>query len=266
MKKVFEFDDICAVEIALANLRRYNQAMYISLTDDYIDKDVVERYFRAQEGSTEKLQLRKQIRAAAIMSCNDNPDIPEKYKRKVGDRMSREFVSAMDAAAVDFRYLSGEFGMPGTTKAEEEREKRHKEIAIVRKTHYLDRITKQLRKTGVRIVEKEGLKTILEIVIDEEPVVKWTTRSLMFVSRFIPESVKEASKKTAKKVWEKTNNIIEKNIERFEKTYFGSKVKRVMETKVAPVVKKGYEKVSNLCSSVKQGAKSLWTGFKSVFA
>lgn len=266
MKKVFEFDDVCAVEIALGNLRRYNQAMYISLDEGHIDKYIAEEYFRVKDGSDEKLQLRKQIRAAAIMSCNDNPDIPEKYKRKVGDRMSREFVSAMDAAAVDFQYFSCEFGMPGSVKAEEEREKRHKQIAIVRKTHFIDKATKQIRKTGVRIVEKEGIQTVLEFATDNEPVVKWTTKALMITSRFVPDSVKEATKRTATKAFEKANNIIDKNIERFEKTSFGSKVKNVMETKVAPVVEKGYEKVSEFCSTVKQKANSFMTGLKSIFA
>lgn len=267
MKKVFVFDDVCAVEIALGNLRRYNHAMYISLDEEYIDQDVAERYFRAKEDSEEKMQLRKQIRAAAIMSCNDNSDIPEKYKRKVGDRMSREFVSAMDAAVVDFQYFSGEFGMPGSIDAEAEREKRHKEISIVRKTHYIDKATKQLRKSGIRIIEKEGIKTIFEVAINDSPdVIKWSTRATMFATKLIPESVKEATKQTATKAFENTANIIDKNIERFEKTSFGSKVKNVMETKVAPVVQKGYEKVSELASSVGRELKSLWTKAKSKFA
>lgn len=267
MKRVFEFDDVCAVEVALGNLRRYNQAMYISLDEEYIDKEIAEKYFRAKEGSEEKKQLRKQIRAAAIMSCNDNPDIPEKYKRKVGDRMSREFVSAMDAAAVDFQYFSSEFGMPGSLKAEAEREKQHKEISIVRKTHYIDKVTKQIRKSSIRIVEKKGIKTFVEVVTNESPdVVRWATRAIMFATRLIPESVKEATKQTAKKAFEKATNIIDKNIERFENTSFGSKVKNVIETKVAPVVQKGYEKVSKFCSSVKQKTKSILTGIKSIFA
>lgn len=267
MKRVFEFDDVCAVEIALGNLRRYNHAMYISLDEEHIDKDVAEKYFRAKEGSEEKIQLRKQIRAAAIMSCNDNPDIPEKYKHKVGDRMSREFVSAMDAAAVDFQYYSGEFGMLNTPKAEAEREKRHKEIAIVRKTHYLDKVTKQVRKSSITVGTKEGISFVVKEVVNESPdVVRWSTRAIMFATKLIPESVKEATKQTAKKAFEKAGNIIDKNIERFEKTSFGSKVKNVIETKVAPVIQKGYEKVSDLASSAKRGLKKIWTGAKSIFA
>lgn len=266
MKKTFEFDDIVAVEIALANLRRYNQAMYISLDDSHIDNEIAEKYFRAPDGSEEKLILRKAIRAAAIMSCNDNPDIPDKYKRKVGDRMSREFVSLMDAAAIDFQYFSGEFGMPGTSKAEKEREKRHKEIAIVRKTHFIDKTTKKIRKRGLRIVEKSGIEKIILIGIEEEPVARWTARSIMWASDLIPGEVKKKIKEKAEDAWEKASNTINRHIERFERTSFGSKVKTVMENKVMPVVEKGYNKVADACSSLKNKAKSLWTKTKSIFA
>lgn len=266
MKKTFEFDDIVAVEIALGNLRRYNQAMYISLDNSHIDNEIAEKYFRALDGSEEKINLRKAIRASAIMSCNDNPDIPDKYKRKVGDRMSREYVSAMDAAAIDFQYFSGEFGMPGTVEAEKEREKRHKEIAIVRKTHYIDKTTKQIRKRGFRVVEKSGIETIISVVTDDVPTVKWTTRVIMFVSRLIPDDVKIKIKEKAENAWEKASNTINRHIERFEQTPLGSKLKNVMENKVTPVIEKGYNRVADVCSSIKNKAKSLWTKAKSFFA
>lgn len=266
MKKIFEFDDIVAVEAALGNLRRYNQAMYISLDNTQVDNEIAERYFRAPDGSEEKINLRKTIRAAAIMSCNDNPDIPDKYKRNVGDRMSREYVASMDAAAIDFQYYSGEFGMPGTLKAEEEREKRHKEIAIVRKTHFIDKATKKIRNRGIRIVEKEGIERIIQVVIDDEPTIKWTTRAIMWVSDIIPEHVKQKTKTMASDAFEKASNIIDSHMERFERTSFGRKVMSVMREKVKPVLERGYDKVSAICSTVKNTAKRLYTGFKSFFA
>lgn len=266
MKKVFEFDDIVAVETAIGNLRRYNQAMYMSLDDARIDTGIAEKYFRAADGSEEKLKLRKMVRAAVIMACNDNPDIPDKYKRKVGDRMSREYVSAMDAAAIDFGYFSGEYGMPGSVKAEEERERRHKEIALVRKTHFIDKVTKKIRSRGIRIVEKSSIEKIIQVVADEEPTIRWATRGIMLASDLIPKEVRQKIRTMAAKACEKASNIIHYRIERFERTPFGSKVMNVMRNKVEPVLEKGFDKVSAACSKIKSTAKSISIGIKSIFA
>ena len=46
MIRTFEFDDIAAVDASLKNLRRYNQAMYISVDEKLIDNDLAELYFR----------------------------------------------------------------------------------------------------------------------------------------------------------------------------------------------------------------------------
>ena len=115
MIRTFEFDDIAAVDASLKNLRRYNQAMYISVDEKFIDNDLAELYFRAEEGSQEEIALEKMIGAAAIHACNDNPDIPQKYKQKVGNRMQREFLSSFRASKVDFLYHSGQLGMPSFT-------------------------------------------------------------------------------------------------------------------------------------------------------
>ena len=77
MIRTFEFDDIAAVEASLKNLRRYNQAMYISVDEKFIDNELAELYFRSEEGSDKKIALEKMIGAAAIQACNDNPDIPQ---------------------------------------------------------------------------------------------------------------------------------------------------------------------------------------------
>lgn len=265
MIRTFEFDDIAAVDASLKNLRRYNQAMYISVDEQLIDKDLAERYFRAKEGSNEEIALEKMIGAAAIQACNDNPDIPQKYRQKVGNRMQREFLSSFRASKVDFLYYSGQFGMPTTTLAEKERARRHKEIAIVGKTHFIDKATKMIRRYSVRLVEKEGLRKVFEVITDSGSTIKWATRAVMWAAYLIPDSVKNKVKETAKRAFEKTANIIEKNVERFANTSFGSKVMNVMNTKVAPIIERGVEKVVAACSTVKQKAKSWWTRTKSFF-
>ena len=82
----------------------------------------------------------------------------------------------------------------------------------------------------------------------------------------IPERVKNKVKATAKEYFEKTANIIEKNIDRFAKTPYGSKVVNVINTKVAPIIERGIENVAQVCSTVKQEIKSAWTKLKSRFA
>lgn len=266
MIRTFEFDDIAAVDASLKNLRRYNQAMYISADEKLIDNDLAELYFRSEEGSKEEIALEKMIGAAAIQACNDNPDIPQKYKQRVGNRMQREFLASFRASKVDFLYHSGQLGMPTTIQAEKERERRHKEIAIVGKTHYLNKATKIIRRRSIRIAEREGIRKVLEVITDNEPTIKWTTRAAMWATSLIPDSVKNKVKATAKKAFEKTANIIEKNVERFANTSFGSKVVTVMNTKVAPILERGVEKVAKACSTIKQKAKSFWTTVKSIFA
>ena len=266
MIRTFEFDDIAAVEASLKNLRRYNQAMYISVDEKLIDNDLAELYFRAEEGSKEEVAIEKMIGAAAIQACNDNPDIPQKYKQQVGNRMQREFLSAFRASKVDFFYHSGKFGMPTTILAEKERERRHKEIAIVGKTHYLDKATKIIRRRSIRLAEKEGIRKVVETITDKELTIRLVTQATLCVASLIPESVKNEAKTVAKNVFEKTANVIEKNVERFANTPFGSKVINIMNTKVAPMIERGVEKVAEVCSTVKQKAKSFWTKVKSRFA
>ena len=123
-----------------------------------------------------------------------------------------------------------------------------------------------IRRRSVRLVEKEGLHKVFEVITDSEPTIKWVTRAVMWAAYLIPDSVKNKVKETAKRAFEKTANIIEKNVERFANTSFGSKVMNVMNTKVAPIIERGVEKVVTACSTVKQKAKSLWTKVKSFFA
>lgn len=266
MIRTIEFDDIAAVEASLKNLRRYNQAMYISVDETFINKELAEPYFRAEESSADEISLEKMIGAAAIKACNDNPDIPQEYKQKVGNRMQRELLSSFRAAKVDFMYYSGQLGMPTSIKAEKEREKRHKEIAIVAKTNYINKATKIIRRRSVRIAEKEGVRKVLEVLTDSEPTIKWTTRVIMWATSLIPDEVKDKVKETSIIAIERTAAIVNKNIERFANTHFGSKVVKVMNEKVAPVIQRGVEKVAEICSQVKQKAKSMWTKIKSYFA
>ncbi|MBQ0057514.1 MAG: hypothetical protein KBT20_07650 [Bacteroidales bacterium] len=266
VKKEFEFDDCVAVDAGLKNLRRYNQAMYISLDQEYIDSSLVEKYFRAEEGSVEEAVYEDALSAAAICCCNDDPDIPQKYKKKVGDRMHREYIASLRASKVDFLFHSGELGMPTTREAEHEREARHKDIAIVQKAHYLDKVTKTIRKRGTRIVQKEGIKTVLEVVTDNEPTIKWTTRILMCATSLIPQKVKEKTKETANKAYEYVANTVSYHASRLANTTVGQKVLDVYEKKVEPVLKKGYEVVSKTCSTIAQGVKSMWKRLKSIFA
>lgn len=266
MKRVFEYDDASAVEAALRCLRQYNHAMWISVDEEHLDKELAERYFRAEENSEDEINLEKQIGAAAICSCNDNPDIPQKYKVKVANRMYREFLGAFRASKVDFMYSCGKFGMPNLPEAEKERERKHKEIAIVNKVRYLNNVTKIIRRRSKRIIQYEGLKKIFHTITDSEPTIKLTSRIIMFASGFIPEKVKDSIKETADDAFEKTANILNKNVERIKQTEVGKKVTEVYENKIEPIVRVGYEKVAEVCSKVKHAAKSTWTKIKSFFA
>ena len=267
MKRTFEFDDIAAVDMALTNLRLYNRAMYISVDEKTIDKLVcnklIEEYFRATR-SEKAAELEKVIGAAAIQDCNDNPNIPQKCKQKVGNRMQRELLAAVRAAKVDFLYASGELGQP--LEAEKEREKRHKEIAIVGKAHYLKKAKARIHRVSSRIAQKEVICRILKELTDNTFVVKWVTRAIMLAVRLIPDSVKTKVKERAKEVFEKTANIIERGVEKFKETPAGSKVMELLETKVAPVINRGIDTVQRVISQGKIVFRRVNTRIKSRLA
>jgi hypothetical protein len=48
------------------------------------------------------------------------------------------------------------------------------------KTHYLDKATKIIRNRSIRLVEKEGISKIIEVIITEEPTIKWTTQAATY--------------------------------------------------------------------------------------
>ena len=155
--------------------------------------------------------------------------VKEYIEFNLDDKENKELLSSFRAAKVDFMYYSGQLGMPTSIKAEKEREKRHKEIAIVAKTNYINKATKIIRRRSVRIAEKEGVRKVLEVLTDSEPTIKWTTRVIMWATSLIPDEVKDKVKETSIIAIERTAAIVNKNIERFANTHFGSKVVKVMK-------------------------------------
>lgn len=266
MKKWVEIDERAAIESALNNLRRYNRAMYISLDVSALNetKSIVEKYFVASEGSNEAITLEKLIGRAAIEAVYNNRDVPKKYKKKVAERTAREYIGACKAAKVDYDYTTLAYG--SGLKAEQERERRHKEIAVLKNYHYLEKVTNKIRKAPTRIAKKATISTIVDTITDEKDETRWAKRAIYFLTDLIPDRVKDTVKDTAKKGFEKTANIIDKAVIRFENTSMGQKVSTFMREKVDPIVERGVNKVIEITSTIKQKVKSGWTAFKSVFA
>ena len=266
MKKWVEIDERAAIESALNNLRRYNRAMYISLDASVLNetKSVVEKYFVASEGSSEAIALEKVIGRAAIEAVYDNQDVPKQYKKKVAERTAREFIGACKAAKIDYDYTTLAYG--SGIKAEQERERRHKEITVLKNYRYLDKITKKIQKAPSKIAKKATISTIVDTITDEKDETRWAKRAVYFLTDLVPDRVKDNIKDTAKKGFEKAANIIDKAIARFESTPMGQKVSNFMREKVDPIVEKGVNKVIEIASTVKQKVKSGWTALKSVFA
>lgn len=260
----FCFDDQASVEAALKCMRRYNRAMYLSVYDSYIDDTLLKEYFEVEDGAEREEVLENAIGAAAIRCCFSDPAISEENKEKCASRMQREFIAAARAAKVEYLYQSGRLGVP--IVAEQEREARLKEIAIVQKATYIDKASIAIRRMGKNILAREGIQAILDTFIDSEPTCRFCRRAVMWTWRLIPQGVKDAVKKTAVTAFEKVANVIGRGIERFEQTKVGQKVKRFMETKVEPVLQKGYEKVAAFADKVKDKVKFGWRKLKSIFA
>lgn len=262
--RTFELDDCAAIETSLNNLRIYNRAMYLSLEAKEINAniEIIEQYFQAEEGSEQETALLNTIGASIIRACNDDPAILQQDKVKAGNRMQREFRSALLASKVDYLYETGKFGMPNTLPAIKERELRLKEIALVEKANFIDRASKRLRKIGKGLALGGALTGVLREVIDSDVRVRWTRRAIMWTVSLIPPKVKTAIKEKATELMHKAEGIIDTCTQKFEQTTFGRKVKQVMSEKVAPILKKGI----NAIGKISEGISTRWRTAKAHFA
>lgn len=286
MKKNFSIEEKIAVEEGLKALYIYNKAMKFSLDEAYIDANVLSEYFLSDDKQF-CIDCEKKIGAAAIRYCYDNPDILQKEKN--ARLICNQMQEAVRGAKIEAEYNMGKYGIGKIAEAERERRKR--ENSVVQKAVFIEKAKNTILKTPLNAAKSGMAKkvapyivtallshgvisaptvTVLGLSISTPFVVSVAVMAGMGIayeaaSRLIPSQVKEKIKAKGREMMEKTANVIEKNVERFEHTEVGQRVSSFVREKVAPIVSKGVESVNAAYDKVKAKANSMWTKLKSLF-
>lgn len=286
MKKNYSIEEKIAVEEGLKALYIYNKAMKFSLDEAYIDANVLSEYFLSDDRQF-CIDCEKKIGAAAIRYCYDNPDILQKDKN--ARLICNQMQEAVRGAKIEAEYNMGKYGIGKI--AETERERRKRENSVVQKAVFIEKAKNTILKTPLNAAKSGMAKkvapyivtallshgvisaptvTVLGLSISTPFVVSVAVMAGMGIayeaaSRLIPSQVKEKIKAKGREMMEKTANVIEKNVERFEHTEVGQRVSSFVREKVAPIVSKGVESVNAAYDKVKAKANSMWTKFKSLF-
>ena len=286
MKKNYSIEEKIAVEEGLKALYIYNKAMKFSLDEAYIDANVLSEYFLSDDKQF-CIDCEKKIGAAAIRYCYDNPDILQKEKN--ARLICNQMQEAVRGAKIEAEYNMGKYGIGKIAEAERERRKR--ENSVVQKAVFIEKAKNTILKTPLNAAKSGMAKkvapyivtallshgvisaptvTVLGLSISTPFVVSVAVMAGMGIayeaaSRLIPSQVKEKIKAKGREMMEKTANVIDKNVERFEHTEVGQRVSSFVREKVAPIVSKGVESVNAAYDKVKAKANSMWTKLKSLF-
>ena len=295
-KRNYNYDELAALEAGLQALRRYNRVMLISGDEEHLSNPIIEKYILAERNSAEE----KEYARLAIQAMKDfylsHPDIPKRNRARCAERGGKEFFQVLEGAKVDVLYETGKLGVG--TKAIEKRQQLQEENSIVAKAAQLQKMKDRIKRLPRRITIRQGVK-LLGASISSTAVWSATSSSLTSIAAalglgasaaaavpaiaataavgvtciavdvavsLIPKSVKKKIKDKGHELMQKASDTVEKAVRRFESTPTGQKVKKVIETHVEPVVKKGVEVIKNTYEKVKEKAKSMWTGLKSWFA
>lgn len=290
MKQIYFYDEQAAVEEGLKALYRYNNALRFPVDESYINESVLSDYFLSEDEHF-CIDCEKRLGRSVIKYCCDNPDILNKSRN--AQLMYSQFLEAMRGAKIEAEYNCGKYGVG--IKAEQEREQRLKENAIVQKPVFIEKAKKYLKDSPIKIV-KSGVRhvitpaimgsiathgiwgatiagasvTILGVTVSTPLLVGAAVgigMSLAYegVKRLMPPKIKKEIKKNATKSIQKAANVIERNIEKVSQTPIGQKVTTFMQEKIAPIVNRGAEVMEKAYSKVKSVAKSACTRIKSWF-
>jgi len=288
MKKDYSFKEKIAVEEALKALYHYNNACLFPVEDQYLDKEILEEYFLTDDVQCCK-DIEKKVAAAAIHYCNDNPDILNKKRNAL--LMSTQMIEALRGAKIEAEYNLGKLGKG--VIAEQKREELKRENSVVQKSVFLGKAKKTLKNMPLKMAKSTIRKSITTVVVASlashgafgatiaagsltifgvtvgtpllvgAAVAGGMALACEAVKHLTPKPVREAVKKKAKQAMTYASNVIEKNVQRFERTPVGQKVSSFVQEKVAPVVNRGIDAFKRGYEKAKSFAKSTVTRLKS---
>ena len=245
MKRTIEIDDHDIIVESLRDFRIYITGTYIKPDDSFFTKELetqLVEYYR-----TEDLQIeaayKKMIGVAVIQSCYDCPDIPQKYKKAVSERMINEVFQCVEASKETYNCLCsrGRYDglAPGTKSSLKERKKALNEFKVVRKAIFASRVKAIAKKIGGRIAIKLAVGDVVLRKTGSKLAATVATTAAVLADLLVPkpirEKVKEKIIKTKAIVVESINTALHIVETKMNETPVGQKVVTVIK-KAASVV------------------------------
>lgn len=253
-----------ALKSALISLRRYIKGMYWNVELPDFDESAFEEYFNCND-SSKNATFEKFIGLAAVEAVYNDPDLSIKEKEQVSRRCSRELQDAFRGAKNDYLLATEQID-------QKEFERRKKAIPIVRKVTTIDTVKKIVKKAFANAPKSYAKKVVKDSVI--RTISTATGTAIGGIPGFLvglavgiaietaialtPQPVKDKIKETGKELVNGAVNIVKKTSEKLAKSSIGEKatsiVKKaseVVETKVAPVVSKGWNTLKRFGKKVK---------------
>lgn len=253
-----------ALKSALISLRSYIKGMYWNLELPNFDESAFEEYFNCND-SSKNAEFEKFIGAAAIEAVYTDPDLSIKEKEQVSRRCSRELQDAFRGAKNDYLLATGQIDP-------KEFERRKKTLPIVRKVTTIETVKKIVKKALGNAPKSYAKKVVKDKVITAITTATGTAiggpagfvvglavgAAIDAAIALTPQPVKDKIKETGKELVNGAVNIVKNAAKDLAKSSIGEKatsiVKKaseVVETKVAPVVSKGWNTLKRFGKKVK---------------
>lgn len=286
MKRTIEIDDHDIIVESLRDFRIYTTGMYIKPDQSFFTKELeaqLVEYYRTENPQIEAA-YKKMIGVAVIKSCYDCPDIPQKYKKAVSERMANEVFQCIEASKETYNCLcsSGRYiGLaPGTKSSLNERKKALNEYKVVRKATFTSRVKAVVKRMGGRIATKLAVGgAVLKATGSKIAATVATTAAVLadiLVPKTVREKVKEKIVKAKEIVVDSVNTALHVAETKLNETPVGQKVVTVVK-KAASVVKEIGSEIRDFAIETKKAVVSVakdagnylkgkWKKFKSVFA
>lgn len=177
MKKSITINDYDVIEECLRDFRTYTEGLYIAPESSFFSSELESQlieYYRTENPKI-KAAYKKMIGVAVIQSCYDCPDIPQKYKKNVSQRMADEVLQCVEASGETYNYLCQKEKyvdlVPGTKSATAVHQKAIREYQVVRKAQRIIKVKKIIKRIGERlavgaaVLKATGSKTLASITM-----------------------------------------------------------------------------------------------------
>jgi len=286
MKRTIEINDHDIIVESLRDFRMYTIGMYIKPEEPFFSEELeaqLVEYYRTEDPSIEAA-YKKMIGTAVIKTCYDCPDIPDKYKKNVSQRMVEEVFQCVEASKETYNCLCsrGRYkGLaPGTKSSMQERQKALNELKVVRKAYRTSKLKAIVKRMGKAITTRLAVGGAVLKTTGSTITATIVTTGTILADILVPKSVREKIKEKIVKVKdivvENVNTALHIAESKLNETPTGQKVVSVVK-KAASVVKEIGSEIKDFAIATKNAVvnvakdagsyiKKKWKGFKSIFA